>query len=86
MTAEFLSGGKTGAEGEAAIQRNLDNVTAFKGHTPTATDIANSVAWLCGSGSAACTGMNLIVDGGLMTGVAGRLATLVPTEITEMFE
>ena len=72
---------KAGAGGasevsEEALEASLAAVSAFKGHVATVNDVANAIVFLASPEAAACTGINLLVDTGLLTGIGGRTPSL----------
>ena len=69
MTSSILAG----APGED-ITKSLAQLSSFKGHAGTAEDVANSIAFLASGEAAAITGINILIDTGLMTGIGGKLA------------
>lgn len=58
----------------AEISKQLSEVSSFRGHVATADDVANSIAFLASSEAAAVTGVNLLIDTGLLTGIGGKPA------------
>lgn len=56
----------------AEISKQLSEVSSFTGHVATADDVANAIAFLASSEAAAVTGVNLLIDTGLLTGIGGK--------------
>lgn len=73
MTQNLLKAGAGPDTPEVDIDAMLASVSAFKGHVANADDVANAIAFLASPDAAACTGINILIDMGLMTGIGGRL-------------
>ena len=61
-----------GGAAPADVSKQLSEVSSFRGHTATAEDVANAIAFLASSEAAAITGVNLLIDSGLLTGIGGK--------------
>ena len=61
-----------GGAATAEMSTQLSEVSSFRGHTATAEDVANAIAFLASSEAAAVTGVNLLIDTGLLTGIGGK--------------
>ena len=74
MTAALV---KAGGGGEGAdVEASLAALSAFKGHVANAADVANAIVFLASSDAAACTGTNILVDTGLLTGIGGKMPSV----------
>ena len=67
MLAVFLTG-----DASASVESTVAQSYSFKGHTPNAEDVANAIAFLASAQAAAVSGVNLLVDAAIMTGLGGR--------------
>ena len=67
MLAAYLTG-----DASASVESTLAQNYSFKGHTPNAEDVANAIAFLASAQAAAVSGVNLLVDAAIMTGLGGR--------------
>ena len=56
-----------------SVEAIITAISSFKDHIANATDIANAILFLASSDAAACTGINILVDTGMLTGVGGKL-------------
>lgn len=75
MTAAMVRAG--GSDGDDVnVEDSLAAVSAFKGHVANATDVANAIVFLASPDAAACTGINILVDTGLLTGIGGKVPSL----------
>jgi enoyl-[acyl-carrier-protein] reductase (NADH) len=61
-----------GGAAPAEVSQQLSEVSSFRGHSTTAEDVANAIAFLASSEAAAITGVNLLIDTGLLTGIGGK--------------
>ena len=61
-----------GGAAPADVSKHLSEVSSFRGHTATAEDVANAIAFLASGEAAAITGVNLLIDTGLLTGIGGK--------------
>jgi NAD(P)-dependent dehydrogenase (short-subunit alcohol dehydrogenase family) len=61
-----------GGAAPAEVSQQLSEVSSFRGHTASAEDVANAIAFLASSEAAAITGVNLLIDTGLLTGIGGK--------------
>ena len=77
MTAAMVgAGGSAGSSEELDVDASIAAVSAFKGHVASATDVANGIVFLASPDAAACTGINILIDTGLLTGIGGKLPSL----------
>lgn len=61
-----------GGAAPADVSKQLSELSSFKGHVATADDVANAIAFLASGDAAAVTGVNLLLDTGLLTGIGGK--------------
>ena len=67
MLAAFLTG-----DASASVEGTISQGYAFKGHVPNADDVANAIVFLASAQAAAVSGINILVDAALLTGIGGR--------------
>ncbi len=72
MTEAMVKNGDGEAEGPN-VEAIITAISSFNGHIANATDIANAILFLASSDAAACTGINILVDSGMLTGVGGKV-------------
>ncbi len=73
MTAAMVGTGGGSGSSEEDVDASIAAVSAFKGHVASATDVANAIVFLASPDAAACTGINILIDTGLLTGIGGKL-------------